>query len=232
MRNKNSYILEFNLIRVNLITYFWLMRVFYVLAFLFFFNSVNAQDYVIDRVVPEPQISSKLSFGFSPLIFIAANRYKPGVGVGLEANINYEFIKHLSLGGFVRTKGLITGVPPIPGTGKSNSSLLGFGAIAFGGFLEGKLGERIGLNVKLGYEEFFSYDRISPGFIYGGGMNLYFNRSKSLKSQSSLSFSVVFEGNNYIDFPVLDFGANRFKLVEINAFTFQIGWRIQFYSVN
>ena len=208
------------------------MRVFYILPFLFLFNVAQAQYYVLDEAVAEPEVFSKLSFGVAPIFFIPVNEYRLGVGLGIEANISYEVVKDVTIGGFLLTKGWLNSLPPVLGVGYDDKPVMKYGSFAFGGLLEARLGGRVGVNMRLGYEEYFSYPAYNPGFIYGVGMNLYINPNGSSNIKQNFGFSFVFESENYIDFPILDVRTNTFRTTEINAFTFQFSWRLQFHSTH
>ena len=229
-----------------------------LLPILFFFTLINlsySQDYVSKEpieAISADVIRSDFSVGISPIVFIPVSEYSEGLGFGLELVGLYGLNKNFSVGGFLKIKSEINGgALNAPGRGYRDNEKVFINVAGSGGAIfEYKIFNKVGFNVRLGYEDIVSststpqysynplngnyittYNTYDPGFIYGGGISLYLKRDDSKRAMHSFNWGITFESNNFTEFPVLDISTNEFSDTRMNAFYVQFGWRIQFHSL-
>ena len=231
-------------------------KILFPIFLLIFINQSFSQDYVSEEPIEEIKVEvvrSDFSVGVSPFVFIQANDYESdGPGLGLEFIGLYSLNNNFSIGGFLKVKAAINQLPNVgPGSGWSgNGTFLKDGAGSIGAIFEYKVFNKVGFNIRLGYEDYFipniteqynynaatggyfiTYDDNSPGFVYGGGISLYIKRDDSKRALHSFNWGITFESNNLTEFPLLNIGTNEFEETEVNAFYIQFGWRIQFHGL-
>jgi hypothetical protein len=205
------------------------------------------------------EVRSKFSVGISPIVFVPINEYSEGPGVGLEMLGLYSLNKNFSVGGFAKIKTELnsSALENGPGGGyNNNEDVFQNVAGSVGAIFEYKVFNKIGFNVRLGYEDIVSEEAVEeynynpysfgsnynysptivkvdndPGFVYGGGVSLYVSRDESKSAVHSFNWGLTFESNNSTKVDVLDIGTNRFESTDINAFYIQFGWRVQFHSL-
>ena len=213
-------------------------------------KKISKDDFRLD------QVRSDFSVGISPIVFIPISEYSEGPGFGLELIGLYKLDKNFSVGGFTKIK---TELNPNsatgPGSGYNNDEdVFQNVAASVGAIFEYKIFNKLGFNVRLGYEDILSEEYVQessyipngygyynstskkvkvnndPGFIYGGGVSLYVNRPDYKCAVHSFNWGITFESNNYTSIETLDFSTNRMVNSEINAFYIQFGWRMQFHG--
>lgn len=217
-------------------------------------NQSFSQDYVTEEPIEEIKVEvirSDFSVGVSPIVFIQVNDYESdGPGLGLEFLGLYSLDNNFSVGGFIKVKAAINEVPIAgPGSGwNGNGTFLKDGAGSAGAIFEYKMFNKVGFNLRLGYEDYFTpnttqqyntttgsyynvYEDNSPGVVYGGGISLYIKRDDSKRALHSFNWGIIFESNNFTEFPILDISTNEFEDTKVNAFYVQFGWRIQFHKL-
>ena len=204
----------------------------------------------------QDKIRSNFSIGISPIVFIPISEYSNGPGFGLETLGLYKLDKNFSVGGFAKIKTeLNSSAANGPGGGyNNNEDVFQNVAGSVGAIFEYKIFNKVGFNIRLGYEDIlseetreeYSYDPYNyygsysvttvkldndPGFVYGGGVSLYINRPDYKSAVHSFNWGVTFESNNNTSIETLDLSTNRLVNSDINAFYVQFGWRIQFHSL-
>ena len=213
----------------------------------------SSQNYVAKNPARHELVRSDFSVGISPFVFIPSSEYIDEPGLGLELIGLYGLDKNFSVGGFLKIKSGLNGsaINP-PGSGYSNGEkVFRNTAGSVGAIFEYKIFNKVGFNVRLGYEDVFSststasqyiynpsigsytvinYDN-DPGIVYGGGVSLYLNKPDYKRAVHSFNWTITFESNNDTEFPILDLSINEFRDTKMNAFYFQFGWRIQFHSL-
>ncbi len=192
-----------------------------------------AQDYVSEEKIELEVVRSDFSMGISPIVFVAINDYSSGPGIGLELMGLYALDNNFSVGGFLKVKGELneSGISG-PGSGyNGNGTLFEHGAGSVGAIFEYKIFNKVGFNLRTGYEEIIDNDRYDPGFVYGGGVSLYIKRDDAKRALHSFNWGITFEGNNFTNVDILNPGTNKFESTEINSFYIQFGWRIQFHGL-
>jgi len=212
----------------------------------------QGQNYVSDETVKIDLVRSAFSIGISPIVYVPINQYSDAPGFGLELLGIYGLDKNFSIGGFLKVKSEINPESAtLPRTGyNGNEKFFQNVAGGVGAIFEYKIFNKVGFNLRVGYEDILSSTTTSyqyyynpygnngviyidndPGVIYGGGVSLYLRRADSKRAIHSFNWGITFESNNKEDVPILDLSINEFKDTEMNAFYIQFGWRVQFHSL-
>ena len=193
-------------------------------------NVVHSQK---DNLINTKDLSA-LSFGAMPVVFASED----GPGLGVELNTRYALTEKAGASILLRTKSIVeensSGYNQFDGPGNGLSTRNVF---AVGTSIDYNLFKSMVLQLRGGSEwEATLNNAFIQRYIYGGGLIFKFMNSVTHRFSHSLRFSVDFETDNTIEFPILAADFSDFPYdqrieeseITINTFSFQIGWNIQF----
>lgn len=172
--------------------------------------------------------SSKLSFGIMPIFLVEGSDFandgqtNPG-GFGLEINVINRFNDHFSGGAFLGYSNVFNWSIL---SGNSNERRIEQ-FVSVGVLLEYKIFKKLGFQLRAGREGVDIPN--GPSYIYGCGVSLYLNPSKSFKVVNSFNF-IVYKSNNH-SYSKWNHVNSSYQSTFYNAIICQIGWRIQIHEV-